>query len=239
MHGRRLLTTLLMLAFALPTGLSAADMPTSDSSDSSAETTQKHDPSTCPHCAARQRPVVILVGADRDVMKLGQFPDLVGQFRCRGFQAVYFDPLAQFNDASVLAGWLRSYSRCGRRIMVVGWSYGAVVAIKALNIVRREGICIDTFVELDCYFLNRHVGSRNLASNARRTVVLRSQLNDTPKGYRRPCFYRLDTMWHMSVPSEPQTLRILTTEAYRLRTPVHRASQSNTTAQQALRKYVR
>jgi hypothetical protein len=101
--------------------------------------------------------------------------------------------------------------------MLVGWSIGAVVCIEALELLKREGICVDTYVEVDCFFLNRHVGECNLATNADRTVVIRSKLNGTPRGYRNPCLYRLDTMWHLKVPTSDQARWILTQEANRVR----------------------
>jgi hypothetical protein len=163
-------------------------------------------------------PLIIFVGADRDVFRVGKFPDLASQFRQCGYDAVYFDPREHRDDACLLADWVRSNVRFrGRRVMLVGWSIGAVVCIDALKLLKDEGIGVDTFVELDCLFLKRHVGDRNLATNAARTVVIRSKLNGTPRGYRNACLYRLDTMWHLKVPTMDQTRWILTQEANRVR----------------------
>ncbi|MEQ9406696.1 MAG: hypothetical protein RIK87_03180 [Fuerstiella sp.] len=165
-----------------------------------------------------QDTLVIFIGADRDVGKWGRLPEVAADFRCRGFNAVYFDPWKQWHDDELLADWIRKAVRCrGQRVMLVGWSYGTVVGLKAAEIVRREGICIDTLVDLDCFGLNWHMGDDIHPSNVGRVVVIHSGLNRrVPEGYRCPSVHFLDTCWHLNAPTDPHTTRVLLSEACRL-----------------------
>ncbi|MEO1981526.1 MAG: hypothetical protein ABGZ24_13500, partial [Fuerstiella sp.] len=63
---------------------------------------------------------------------------------------MYFDPWKQLHDDELLASWIRNAVKCqGRKVMLVGWSYGTVVGLKALQIVANEGVRVETFVDLD------------------------------------------------------------------------------------------
>ncbi len=168
--------------------------------------------------AAHREPLIIVVGASRDVFKLGRAPQLAAELRKCGFDAVFRDPARQQDDPCRLAGLIRHAVVCQRRpVMLVGWSIGAVAGLRAIEIVGREGIRVDTFVELDCFFLPRHMGDGIHDHNTARSVVIRSRLNERPVSYRRAIFHRLQTMSHLSVPLQEHTRRVLMAEASRLR----------------------
>ena len=106
----------------------------------------------------------------------------------------------------MLADMIRNAVRCrGQRVMLVGWSYGAVVGLQALQIVEKEGICVDTFVELDCFNLQFYMGDNFHPPNAGRVIVIRSQLNQPAAGYCHPEAYELDSFWHLGVPTNDNT----------------------------------
>lgn len=225
-HGTVLMNRRLLLAICLPLLLPAAPAPagargpeTSSAASAAAESRMAREP------------LIIFVGADRDIGKLGQVPELAGRFRRCGYSAVYLDPWKQSDDALLLSAWIRdAVRRQRRRVMIVGWSYGAVVGLKALRTVAREGIRIDTFVELDCFFLSHHVGSRRQATNARRIVVIRSGLNGPPRHYRRPVLHRLATKRHLVVPTLRYTQQVLFGEANRLRQLEHQEALARSEA---------
>ncbi len=169
-------------------------------------------------CACGQEPLIIFIGADRDIAKMGQLEQVTEDFKSCGYNAEYFDPWKQLNDPEALACMIRKAVRCrGQRVMLVGWSYGTIVGLKALEIVRQEGICVDTFVELDCFNLCFYMGEHFHPANAGRVVVIRSRLNQPVEGYCRPAAYRLTSMWHLGVPTNDHTRRLLFCEANRLR----------------------
>ena len=114
--------------------------------------------------------------------------------------------------------------------MLVGWSYGAVVGLKALRIVAREGIRVDTFIELDCFNLNCHMGKCIHPSNADRVVVIQSRMNRVAQGYRCPVVHKLDSCWHLGSPTHSHTTRVLFSEARRLQSTASYAIPSTSTA---------
>ena len=176
-------------------------------------------------CGDGGDPLIIFIGADRDVAKMGKLPQVAEDFRRCGYNAVYFDPWKQLNDPEHVAAMIRQQVRCrGGRVMLVGWSYGAVVGLKAMEIVRREGICVDSFVEIDCFNLTCHMGDCFHPTNAGKVTVIRSQLNREVEGYRCPTVYRLDTCWHLGLPSHDTTRCIITREANRIRAGAMNAS---------------
>lgn len=167
--------------------------------------------------AADQDPLIIFMGADRDLGKWGKVPEIAAEFRSCGYNAVYIDPWKQLHDADLLASTIRKAVRCrGRRVMLVGWSQGAVVGLKALEIVAREGICIDTFIELDSFNTNRYMGDSPQPANVRRVVVIRSRMNRQTRGYRPAAVHSLETYWHLGAPTHPHTQNVLLAEARRL-----------------------
>jgi len=181
-------------------------------------------------CSSDQAPLIIFIGADRDVGKWGKLPEVTAKFCRCGYSAVYFDPWKQLHDDELLASWIRHAVKCrGRRIMLVGWSYGTVVGLKALRIVAREGIRVDTFIELDCFNLNRHMGKCVHPSNADRVVVIQSRMNRVAQGYRCPIVHRLDSCRHLGSPTHPHTTRVLFSEARRLQSSAASAMPSTTT----------
>lgn len=163
-------------------------------------------------------PVILFVGASRDVAKMGRVPQLADDFRSAGYSSIYFDPWRSLQDVDKVTDIIRQQRRRGRRVMVVGWSIGTVVGLKALKQLHREGIGVDTFVEVDCFNLPLYMGGDDFhPCNAGRVVVIRSQLNQPVEGYNRPAVHRLKTPWHLSVPHHDQTVRILKAEANRIR----------------------
>lgn len=168
-------------------------------------------------CAGIPDPLIIFVGADRDLGKWGKLPEVTEDFRRIGYNAVYLDPWKQCGDVELLTSWIRHAARCqGRRILLVGWSQGAVVGLKALQNVAAEGIRIDTFVELDCFSIDRDLGRDAQPSNVNRVVVIHSRFNRLAKGYRAPVVHELETFWHLGSPTDPHTQRVLLAEARRL-----------------------
>lgn len=163
-------------------------------------------------------PVIIFVGASRDVAKMGRVPQLSEKFRECGYNATYFDPWRSLRDVDEVCDLIRMHRRRGSRVMVVGWSIGTVVGLKALHRLQKEGVDVDTFVEVDCFNLKRYMGDHVHPCNAHRVVVIRSSLNQPVEGYYRPAVHRLDTAWHLGVPHHERTVCVLKSEANRIRT---------------------
>lgn len=162
-------------------------------------------------------PLIIFIGADRDVAKMGQLERVTREFKASGYNAVYFDPWKQFNDDEALANVIRQAVQCqGQRVMLVGWSFGTVVGLKALQILEREGICVETFIELDCFNLTFYMGDHFQPSNARRVIVIRSKLNGPTEGYRCAEVHKLESYWHLGVPTHRSTRCVLLSEANKL-----------------------
>jgi hypothetical protein len=62
-----------------------------------------------------------------------------------------------------------------------------------------------------------YMGEHYHPVNAGRVIAVRSKLNKSVEGYCCPEVYRLETFWHLGVPTQNNTLCILTNEANRLR----------------------
>lgn len=161
--------------------------------------------------------LVIFIGAFPDLGKWGRVPQLAGQFHNCGVNAVFFEPWDHFGDHKLVANAIRTAVRCrGQRVMIVAWSYGAVTGLKALKILEPEGVCVDTFMEIDCFNLKTHMWGDVQRRNVRRNVVVRSAFNNAPKEYGRYNFYHLEDWEHLASPTNPVTIKVIHQELARL-----------------------
>lgn len=162
--------------------------------------------------------LVIFVGAWPDVGKWGKFPELCQHFQRCGVNARFFEPWDQLGDVKLLASWIRHAVRCrGQRVMLVCWSRGTITGLNALKKLEPEGVCIDTFVEIDCFNVYVNTLGNVKRTNVRRNVIIRSRLNKEPTEYGRGryIFHHLDNLGHLESPRNPRTKCIVRNEIYR------------------------
>lgn len=161
--------------------------------------------------------LVIFIGAAPDLGKWARVPELAQQFNRCGVNSVFLEPWEQLGDHKIVADWIRTAVRCRKqRVMIVAWSYGAVVGLKALKNLEREGICIDTFMEIDCFNLRWHMLGNVKRSNVRRTVVVRSAFNGKPDEYGPCSFHHLEDWEHLASPTNPHTIQVIHHELARI-----------------------
>ncbi len=167
---------------------------------------QRECPSVC----------IIFVEASRDVGQWGRLPEIVNYFRCCGVDARYYDPWLEGNDPETLASWVRAAKCRGQRVMLVSWSIAALQSLDALEILANQGVCVDTFFEIDCFWLNVYRGWDLQPRNVRRVVLVRSECNFAPDGFTCPVVHELDTCNHLQAPGHQTTMNALFYEAIRL-----------------------
>ena len=165
---------------------------------------------------ARQHVHVIFVDSPVDAMQVGDIPGISEYVRCNGIPNVHY-----YNAYSEGSGsWISEKIRCIRRsdpcakIMVVGWSYGTLIALQALEEIECEGLCIDTLVHLDsCVldFTNQGARPRNV-----RRVVLIYRSNNEPSNIPFDALYLVEENFHLRLPKKRRAMDALMTEIWRL-----------------------
>jgi pimeloyl-ACP methyl ester carboxylesterase len=158
---------------------------------------------------------VIFVEATPDFGNWGQMPQLSGNFSRSGVRAFYFDP-STHGDASTLASWIASEKSRGQRVIVVGWSYGMVCTLDAVNLLAEREICVDTIVSVDCFWLNWHRGRDLQPKNVDRVVLIYRDDARLPEGFSAPVVHRIDTCRHLAALGHQHTVDVLFRETIRL-----------------------
>lgn len=158
---------------------------------------------------------VIFVEATPDVGNWGHLGQLSGRFHRCGIRTCYFDPSVH-GDANVLASWIEHEKSRGQKVVLVGWSYGVVQTLDAVKLLESRHICVDTFVSVDCFWLNWHRGDDLQPSNVDRVVLIYREHSRLPEGFCNPVVHRIDTWRHLTVPGNQHTVDVLFQEAIRL-----------------------
>lgn len=157
---------------------------------------------------------VIFVESPRDIFQVSCLPDVAAHFEDQGISTLYYDPWVEPFNAPSLAEYIRYVKcNCGQKVMLVGWSLGTAMSLDAIDILGAEGVSVDTFVALDCFNLNFHRQCYVHPPNIGRMVVVRSTLFAFPEGFNNPVTHVIDTCNHFAVPTHPQTLEMLFSEA--------------------------
>jgi pimeloyl-ACP methyl ester carboxylesterase len=160
---------------------------------------------------------VIFVEATPDLGNWGKLPQISGYFHQHSVETFYFDPDVH-GDAQALAGWIHHEKVIrGRRVIVVGWSYGLVHALDALKCLESQNVSVDTLVSIDCFWLNYHRGDQVQPANTERVVLIYRDSAALPTGFSHPVVYRVDTLNHLAVPGHRKTMHVLFRETMRLR----------------------
>lgn len=169
-------------------------------------------------CSQRQCPSVciIFVEASRDIGQWGRLPEICDYFRSCGADARYYDPWVEGCDPETLASWVRAAKCRGQKVMLVSWSIAALQSLEALEILADQGVCVDTYFEIDCFWLNLYRGWDLQPRNVRRVVLVRSHCNFVPAGFDCPVVHDLETCNHLQAPGHPTTVNALFYEAIRL-----------------------
>jgi len=158
---------------------------------------------------------VIFVEATPDLGNWGKLPQISGYFHQHAVEAFYFDPDVH-GDAQALARWIyHEKIERGRRVIVVGWSYGVVQALDALKCLESRNVSVDTLVSIDCFWLNYHRGDCIQPSNVDRVVLIYRESAALPTGFSQPVVYRVDTLNHLAMPGHGKTMQVLFRETIR------------------------
>ena len=169
---------------------------------------------------------VIFVEATPDLGNWGKLPQVSGYFHHHAVESFYFDPDVHGN-AQVLAGWIHHEKiERGRRVVVVGWSYGLVQALDALKCLESQNVRVDTLVSIDCFWLNYHRGDFLQPSNADRVVLIYRDTAELPTGFSQPVVYRVATRNHLAVPGHGKTMNVLFRETMRFHQQIDGSKQS-------------
>lgn len=119
--------------------------------------------------------------------------------------------------AEKLACRVREIHAChpGCRVMLIGYSSGALIARGAAKRVEREGICIDTLVYLDAAILN-FIACTEEPCNVRRHVLIYREGLPLPKVYGESSVCRVEEWNHFRVPTSQCAYDRLLCEAIQL-----------------------
>lgn len=158
---------------------------------------------------------VIFVEATPDIGDWGHLGQLSGRFHRCGVRTCYFDPLVH-GDAEVLASWIEHEKSRGQKVVLIGWSYGVVQSLDAMKLLESRHVSVDTFVCIDCFWLNWHRGDDLQPSNADRVVLIYRDQARLPQGFRNPVVHRIDTYRHLTVAGHQHTVDVLFQETIRL-----------------------
>ena len=163
---------------------------------------------------SREHVYVIFVESPVDVGRWGGLPELTEYFQECGIRhTYYFNPYKEGINGKNLAEFVRQI-HCDpeARVMLVGWSYGSVISLKAIRDLAESGTYIDTMVYLDSFSL-RLTGGESQPDNVGKTVLIyRSHLNP-PKGFTCPDTHYIDVLSHLNLPMAPHTVDVLLSEA--------------------------
>ncbi|MCA9065420.1 MAG: hypothetical protein KDA96_20270 [Planctomycetaceae bacterium] len=151
-----------------------------------------------------------------DFASVGGIPEIADYVdRCSEIQVHYYNA---FRDG----GW-RAVSetvqeiRCqdpGARIMLVGWSSGAMISLRALEDLNEKGICIDTMVHLDSFVLDI-VNQGQRPRNVHRVALIYRSSNN-PSNIPFDALYLVEENFHLNLPRQPRAMDALMTEIWRL-----------------------
>ncbi|WP_298859924.1 hypothetical protein [uncultured Gimesia sp.] len=163
---------------------------------------------------SREHVYVIFVESPVDVGKWGGLPELTEYFQECGIRhTYYFNPYKEGINGKNLAEFVRQI-HCDpkARVMLVGWSYGSMISLKAIHNLAETGNSIDTMVYLDSFSL-RLAGGESQPDNVGKTVLIyRSHINP-PKGFACPDTHYIDVLSHLNLPMAPHTVDVLLSEA--------------------------
>lgn len=169
------------------------------------------EPAWCPETS------VIFVEATPDIFNLGKFSEVAAGFRRRGINSFYFDPDVHGKRPEALASWIYNEKVVrGRRVIVVGWSYGLVNALDSLKVLARQGVCVDKLIGIDCFLLNYHRGEQLQPRNVGEVVLIYRKIARLPRGFRSPKVYRVGTVRHLAMARHTHTVNALLNESRNL-----------------------
>ncbi len=178
----------------------------------------------CQPQESREHVYVVFVDSPADVGQWGELPELTDYFQECGIRhTYYFNPYVEGIDGKKLAEFVRQI-RCDpeARVMLVGWSYGSMISLKAIQHLAETGTCVDTMVYLDSWSL-RWAGGESQPNNVGKTVLIYRSHTNPPKGFTCPDTHSIDVFSHLSLPMAPHTVDVLLTEAASLASSVRRA----------------
>ncbi|MCA9058948.1 MAG: hypothetical protein KDA85_10620 [Planctomycetaceae bacterium] len=166
---------------------------------------------------------VIFVDSPVDFASVGGLPEIAQRAgRCSCCRVHYYNA---YRDGSwrAISAEVQQIRRAdpNARIMLVGWSSGSMISLKALEDLRQRGICVDTMLHLDSFVLDMF-NNRQRPRNVQR-VALIYRSNNKPQNIPFDAMYLVDENFHLSLPKQPRAINALMTEIWRLtgEVPVH------------------
>lgn len=159
---------------------------------------------------------VIFVESILDFGHLGRLDDVCLSMRQHGVNAVYFNPIEDGNGCDLFdyVQGVRAENP-NARIMLVGWSFGAIHVKHALEHFEDCGEPIDTVVYIDSAFLKLSEFTGHPDGADRVVLVYRSLLTPMPLISDSEVLC-VDTLWHRGITRHPCVIDRLYAEAARL-----------------------
>jgi hypothetical protein len=155
----------------------------------------------------------IFVESPFDVLNIGRLSSVADSLRQAGCANIETFSLYKHGNDSRLADrirGLRSQNPNGR-IVLVGYSTGALMVERALTVLEPEGIRVDSSVYLDANILNVF-GAGNRPQNSDRTLLIYRRTATVPEDIPRSETYFVDVGNHLNVPCSQQCFDVLAHE---------------------------
>ena len=171
----------------------------------------------------------IFVDSPVDIVHFGDMPELAAHVDSLGVGNVYYvnPPLRGYlprlfsryaaPSAARLAEavrWIKSRDP-ENRVVLVGYSSGAIYVLDALKILQQDSIPVDSVVYLDSAILKPFVRKGHPQNVADIALVYRSR-KQPPEGLPNSEVFAIDEKKHLSVPTHPQSIDALMTVLGRL-----------------------
>ena len=179
----------------------------------------------CENCRGNVH--IVFVRSPVDVADVAGLANVAESLRLAGFCNTKIFNRLHDGDAETLACRVRKiYARDpGCRVMLVGFSSGALIAREAAKCLESDQLCIDSLVYVDSSVLH-FVGCGEEPCNVRRHLLIYREGTALPATCGEPTVCRVPEWNHLQVPSNPCTVDALFCEAIRLADEASRCQPS-------------
>lgn len=169
----------------------------------------------CHDCRANVH--VIFVRSPVDAADVAGLANVAESFRLAGFCNTQLFHRLHDGGAETLASRVRRIRECqpGSRVMLVGFSSGALLARDAAKCLEADQHCIDSLVYVDSSVLN-FVGCGEEPCNVHRHLLIYREGTPLPEVCGESTVCRIPEWNHLQIPTHPQTVDTLFCEAIRL-----------------------
>jgi hypothetical protein len=145
---------------------------------------------------------VIIIDSPVDPLRIGRLNQLAGVIRRAGFSNVeFFHPWVKGRSHHLTHRVLEIRRRCpDARVVMIGWSMGTIWAGNAARSLAAQGVCIDSFINMDSK-LYGPTSSGGYPPNIHRTLLLYRNNANVPSGVPGSYLVRVNEFMHLRVPS--------------------------------------